>query len=54
MAKTPKQIRWQAYYDDYCREVFGGRELAGHDHDEAVDYADEKVAEDEAKELEDE
>lgn len=37
--------RWQEYFDNYCLETLGGRNPEGREFDEAADYADEKLEE---------
>jgi hypothetical protein len=37
--------RWQSYYDDYLVENFGGRNVVGRENDEACDYANDMMEE---------
>jgi hypothetical protein len=40
-----RDARWQQHFDDYCHNEFGGREPSGREHDEATDYANSQMEE---------
>jgi hypothetical protein len=42
-----RNAHWQQYYDDYCLEHFGGAQPEGRQHDEAVQYANDRMEEEE-------
>lgn len=44
-----REARWQQHYDDYVLENFGGRDVEGVANDEACDYADEMMEQDELR-----
>lgn len=50
ITKAERDALWQQFFDDYCFNELGGREPSGREHDEACEYADERLEEELANE----
>ena len=48
LAQDARQERWQQHYDNYCIDEFGGRQPEGREHDQAVQFANDMMEEEDA------